>query len=352
MQLTDNAVVINGSFLAQPPTGVQRFAIEISIELKRLAPHVTIVAPKNTIPSAATDALNPEIIGKFTGHRWEQIDLWWYARTKKALLLNLDMKGPLLYRNKIITIHDLNFLHNPRWVSRRFYYFYKFLTMAGAHTSRLVLTVSEFSKAEIQRFLRVPASRIEVVYNAVTKLDAATDKDRPVPGDYILSVSSTHPRKNLKRLMRAFRQLRPDNVTLVLVGLPHSDDLSRMTYENIVFLGHVEDKVLVSLYRQALAFVYPSLYEGFGIPPLEAMSFGCPVVASHASSILEVCGDAVLYVDPNNVDNITDGLDRIIRDKDLRNELAEKGLKQCKNFSWTKSAAELAEKLTNSLPPQ
>ena len=340
-------LVINGSFLAQPPTGVQRFAIEICWALKPLFPDLEIVAPQNILPSAATAVLAPTIIGRFTGHLWEQLDLWWYVRRKKALLLNLDMKGPLLYRNKIMTIHDLNFLHNPRWVSPRFYYFYKFLVTTGVKTSRLVLTVSEFSKQEIQRLLHVPASQIAVIYNAVTNLrEAAPGRD--IPGDYVLSVSSTHPRKNLDRLIRAFLSLSDLTVRLVLVGLPHKEGIGKdIDGKNVEFLGYVDDATLANLYQHARAFVYPSLYEGFGIPPLEAMHYGCPVVAARASSLPEICGQAAVYIDPYEEESIAEGIQKVLYDGKLRQELIRKGYQQIQRFDWNQSALKLVEMLQN-----
>ena len=347
MNPTAPPLVINGSFLAQPPTGVQRFAIEISKALRILHPDIAIVAPRNVKPSEALHALSPTIIGRLTGHLWEQLELWRYARSKKALLLNLDMKGPLLYRHKIITIHDLNFLHNPRWVSPRFYHFYKFLVTAGVKTSRSVLTVSEFSKQEMQRLLHVPASRIAVVHNAVTTLGEATP-GRVIPGDYVLSVSSTHPRKNLDRLMGAFLCLSDPTIRLVLVGLPHKEGIEKdIDGKNVEFLGYVDDAMLANLYQHARAFVYPSLYEGFGIPPLEAMHYGCPVVVSQTSSLPEVCGEAAVYVDPWDEESIAGGIRRVWQDARLRDELMAKGYRQVQHFDWNQSAAKLVKLLQN-----
>lgn len=338
-------VVINGSFLAQPATGVQRFAVEICRRLLNLHPHAEIVAPRNRRTSEATAALAPRIIGRFTGHLWEQLDLWWYARRRRALLLNLDMKGPLLYRRKIITIHDLNFLHNPCWVSRRFYYFYRLLVYLGSRTSQQILTVSQFSKQEIVRYLSVPAERITVIYNAVGPREA-TEGKRVIERDYVLSVASTDPRKNLNRLVRAFGQLARPEVRLVLVGLPHRKAASVGGEDkNIVFLGYVDEATLLSLYQHATAFVYPSLYEGFGIPPLEAMRYGCPVVAANSSSLPEVCADAVCYVDPTDEHSIAEGICRVLDDSTLRQTLVSRGYQRVKEFSWDRSVRVLLDVL-------
>ena len=337
-------IVINGSFLAQPATGVQRFAVEISKALRRLSADVEVVAPKNIIPSAAVEALSPVVIGQFTGHLWEQVDLFWYARQKKALLLNLDMRGPLLYQKKVITIHDLNFLRNPGWVSRRFYYFYRFLVAAGAKTSCRLLTVSEFSKQEIMHLLSVPSDKIEVIYNAVTEPDTV-DATQEVSYPYVLSVSSTNPRKNLVRLIEGFLTLKDNNHKLVLVGLPEGKHPTVPDDGNVLFLGYVSDQRLVRLYQQASAFVYPSLYEGFGIPPLEAMQYGCPVVVANSSSLPEICGDAALYIDPTSSHSIGQGIQQMVSDHTLREKLIKRGHERIKQFSWKVSAEKLLRAL-------
>ena len=340
-------LIINGSFLAQPPTGVQRFAVEISRQLLRLYPNAELVAPPNIPSSETVDELTPRIVGRFTGHLWEQLDLWLYARRRRALLLNLDMRGPLLYRNKIITIHDLNFLHNPRWVSHRFYHTYRWLVRAGVRTSRQVLTVSEFSKQEIIRLLKTDAPRIHVIYNAVSdQLLNTTAGERIIPEDYVLSVASTNPRKNLDRLVRAFRRL-PDHppLTLVMVGLSHPGASVVADGDRSVYLGHVDDATLTNLYQHARAFVYPSLYEGFGIPPLEAMQHGCPVVVSQTSSLPEVCGEAAVYVDPENEVSIAEGIQRVLYNDPLRTVLIEQGYQQVQRFDWHHSALTLVKVL-------
>ncbi len=348
MYTDTHPLVINGSFLAQPPTGVQRFAVEICRRLLKQYPAAELVTSRNLRPSQAATDLKPRVIGQFTGHLWEQLDLLWYARRRRALLLNLDMKAPLLYRRKIITIHDLNFLHNPSWVSRRFYYFYRILVYFGSRTSQHVLTVSRFSQREIIRYLGVPSERITVIYNAVSPIEAHV-AERTIEGDYVLSVASMDPRKNLHRLIRAFQRLDSPSVQLVLVGLPHRAHEVAADHRNIVFLGYVDEATLDSLYQHAVGFVYPSLYEGFGIPPLEAMQYGCPVVAARSSSLPEVCGDAVYYVNPEDVSEIAEGMHRILTDETLRSKLITKGYQRLKVFSWEKSASLLSELLNDML---
>ncbi len=336
-------ILINGSFLAQPRTGVQRFALEISKALRAIQPDILIAVPKNTMKSEIWQDLAPITIGRFSGHLWEQIDLPLYAWQQKALLLNLDMRGPLAYPNKMITIHDLNFLHNPAWVTPKFYYFYKLLVSAGAKTSRKICTVSQFSKYEITRFLQTDPEKIAVIYNAVSDRikNIHTVAEKVISSDYILSVASTDPRKNLSCLIEAFHQISNQNIKLVLVGLSHKKNALSISNENIIFLGHIDDKTLVNLYRHARLFVYPSLYEGFGIPPLEAMYHGCPVVTSHTTSLPEICGDAAWYVDPESATSIAEGIQYLLTDTAKRNELIMKGKQQVKRFDWNQSAEKL-----------
>ena len=333
-------VIVNGSFLAQPPTGVQRYAIEIYRHLKKSLPILTLVAPKNIHTPAIANELEAIIIGRFTGHLWEQLELYRYVKKRKALLLCLDMKSPLLYRKKIITIHDLNFLYNPAWVPKKFYYFYRFMVTAGARQSLAILTVSQFSKDEVIRFLKVPPAKVTVIYNATPAhfVKNPEDSTAEVQGQYILSVSSTDPRKNIDRLIKSFAQLKLPDVQLVLVGLPHRKDIDYTSVQgNILFLGHVDDQKLMNLYQHATAFVYPSMYEGFGIPPLEAMQYGCPVVAAKTSSLPEVCGDAALYVDPFSEQAIGEGIKKILFSYTLREKLIEAGYQRIQLFSWSKS---------------
>ena len=346
MNNTSPLLVINGSFLAQPLTGVQRFAIEICRRLLKQHAQAELVAPCNIHHTEDTKDLSPRIIGKLTGHLWEQLELWWYVRRRGALLLNLDMKGPLLYRRKLITIHDLNFLHNPQWVSRRFYCLYRLLVSIGSRTSQRVLTVSHFSQQEITRYLGVPETRITVIYNAVGP-GRIVEAKQVIEGDYVLSVASADPRKNLNRLKRAFRQLGRTDIRLVLVGLSHQNDTTpEANNKSIVFLGYVDESTLVNLYQHATAFVYPSLYEGFGIPPLEAMRAGCPVVVANSSSLPEVCGDAAHYVDPTDERSIAEGLRQMLDDSALRKNFVSRGYQRVRDFSWDQSVEVLLKLLT------
>jgi len=341
---------INARFLTHKITGVQRYAVEISRQLKKLCPEVEFAAPKNIIHKGLAKDLDVKIIGKHTGHVWEQHDLPGFLKKRGTpLLLNLSNTAPLFYKNSLVTIHDIAFFRNPLWFSKKFFYFYRFLIPRIAKKSLKVVTVSDFSKKEIMDILSVDEGRIEVIYNAVSSkfMDRAKSGFFNEYDKYILAVSSLDPRKNFVNLLLAFKGLKLQDTKLIVVGSRHRvfADVGlkevASSCENIVFVDNsVDDDLLAGLYKNAILFVYPSLYEGFGLPPLESMACGCPVVVSNAASLPEVCGDAAYYVNPHDVDSIADGMRKVLTDDDLRRSLVKKGLERVNFFSWERSARE------------
>lgn len=341
-------ICINARFLTQRITGTQRYAIEISTHINKylLSNEIFFLSPKNVLHSRLAAKLQVRTLGKFSGHLWEQMELPIFLKKKdNPLLVNLLNTGPLFYKNQVITLHDLAFLRYPHWFSRKFYYFYRFLIPKLSKTARKIITVSEFSKKEIVSLLGIPSNKIEVVYNAVSnkfKYDPHQEKD-----DIILSVSSIDPRKNFIRLILAFKRLNLPQYKLLIVGSENkifsNSEIRNLIKEvpNVEFTGYVSDNELVKLYQKAKLFVYPSLYEGFGLPPLEAMACGTPVIVSSTASLPEVCGDAAYYVNPYDEKDIARGLETVLKDEKLQKELTQKGLERVRMFSWEKSAAKL-----------
>ncbi|HIP33252.1 MAG TPA: glycosyltransferase family 1 protein [Bacteroidia bacterium] len=341
-------IAINSRFLTQKITGTQRYAIEISKQISKLLEDKMFIAPRNIIHKNIACDLQVKIVGKLTSHLWEQIELPIYLKKQgNPLLINLVNTAPLFYRNQIVTIHDLAFLRYPKWFSKKFYYFYRFLIPKTAKSARKIITVSEFSKNEIISMLNISEKKVEVVYNAVSenfKYNPSIKKE-----NYILAVSSLDPRKNFKNLMLAFKELNLRNYRLVIVG-SENKVFSNVKIKNLIkeipnveFTGYVSDDRLVKLYQKAKLFVYPSLYEGFGLPPLEAMACGTPVVVSNVASLPEVCGDAAYYVNPYDVKNIARGIETVLKDEILQKELIQRGLERVKLFSWERSAEKLAK---------
>lgn len=336
-------IYINGRFLTQPVTGVNRFALELCKALQLNNVQFKIIVPEWL---EYDNLLKFDLVysGKLKSHFWEQIDLASFLRkNNNPLLVNFSGLGPLFYKNQIITIHDLSFYANPNWFSFGYRTLYKIATPILAKKANAILTVSEFSKTEIIKFLGTNKDKITVIYNAVTNWNASKDSAglEEISKKYILAVSSLDPRKNHKRLIEAFNNSLLEDYDLLLVGKSAKHFKLDFAVENnsrIKFLGYVDDLKLLKLYENAAVFVYPSLYEGFGIPPLEAMSNQCPVIVSDIPPHKEVCDKAAFYINPNDSVSIQEGLMKVLNDSQLRNTLIANGTERITHFDWNKSA--------------
>ena len=334
-------VLINGKFLSQRLTGVQRFACEITRRLPYPVVHPPMDALSCSIPNERLK------VGPIAGNIWEQLILPLFSR--KKVLLNLGNTAPLLHPRKIVTIHDLAWRKYPESFSRAFVAYYSFLIPRIARRALHILTVSNFSKEQIMEEFRIPEEKITVVYNGVSPRFRPLDVEKE---DIILSVATLQPYKNLKSLIKAFilakeRNMIPQSYRLVLVGGVNRkifasagevfEAASRR--DDIEFAGYMEDEQLVIMYNRARIFAFVSLYEGFGLPPLEAMASGTPVLLSDRASLPEVGGDAALYVNPLDIEEIASGISRLIEDRELWEELRRKGLERASRFTWEKSAS-------------
>lgn len=342
-------IYINGRFLLQNQTGVNRFAYELCRALAEMGVPFILCCPPGVIKDCYdVSGFSIWTCGWGKSHLWEQISLpWIFHRIKgEKVLLNFTGLSPLFVRKKVMTIHDLAFWVNPKWYSLSYRFLYRLLTPLCAFTSMKVLTVSEFSKNEIIRLLGIDRQKTVVVYNAVPFFfRIPTVKNCMEKGKYVLAVSSIDPRKNFFTLLRAFAYVKAKDIKLYIIG---GEDkiysasirgLEKMTKSGKVkWLGRVSDDELKQFYERALCFVYPSLYEGFGIPPLEAMSCGTPTVVSAIPPIKEVCGNAALYVNPYDEKDIAEKINLLIEDADLRKSLIVKGYERCQMFDWHRSA--------------
>jgi glycosyltransferase involved in cell wall biosynthesis len=243
----------------------------------------------------------------------------------------------------VFTVFDLIHLEIPEESSRAKRLYYRLHVKPALRRARAVLTGSEYSRAMIADWGGVDADRVVVIRGAAGP-EFTPDGDRHEPGfPYLLYVGNHKPHKNLGRLVRALAQLRDaSSLRLLLVGSVEPELLALAkgagVADRLVFLGDVPDERLPALYRGAAAFVFPSRHEGFGLPPLEAMACGTPVVSSLATSLAEVVGDAAVAVDPLDVDSIAAGIERIVGDEQLRRELRARGLARAARFSWDDTA--------------
>jgi len=251
----------------------------------------------------------------------------------------------------------------PQYLPNRAAYLYaKAFMWSAAHRSHRILTVSEASKRDIIRFLNVPAEKVIVVYNAIDERFGTEPSSEAIERvreryqldhRFVLYVGNLKPHKNLVRLIEAFDQLRSrgfGDLTLLIIG----DEISKLPalrravhshklHKHVRFLGYLPDETLAVLYRLAGVFVFPSLYEGFGLPPLEAMACGAPVVTSNVSSLPEVTGDAAVLVDPYDAASIADGIAKVLSDPRLRDEMCAKGIIRSREFSWQRSVSRIRE---------
>ena len=347
-------IIINGRFLCNKTDGISRFSLEICKELKKHSVNFEILIPY-WLEYENPEGFNLKRYGKLKSHFWEQINLKSYLKKNgRPLLLNFSGLGPLFYKNQLVTIHDLSFFENKKWFSWSYSFVYRMATPIIAKSALKIITVSEFSKKEIIKNLKIDNNKIEVIHNAVSEqLESTsgcqiTDQISALCNKkIILAVSSIDPRKNLKRLIDSFLELEYLDYSLVLVGKksPHFNINLKSNSERVFFTGYVSDDDLIHLYKNCQFFIYPSLYEGFGIPPLEAMRNSCPVIVSKIPSIEEVCADAAVYVDPYNNEDISRSMKELIKNGDLRRQMSVKGYQRSLEFSWSKSA----EKLKNLL---
>ena len=270
---------------------------------------------------------------------------------------------PAVRCRSIVTIHDCIHLMFPQYLPNRAASLYAKASMwSAARRSRKILTVSEASKRDIIRFLNVPADKVVVVYNAIDERFRVAPSDEAIARvreryqldhRFVLYVGNIKPHKNLVRLVEAFDRLRArgfDDLTLLIIG----DEISKLPalrravhshklHKHVRFLGYLPDDTLAVLYRLADVFVFPSLYEGFGLPPLEAMACGAPVVTSNVSSLPEVTGDAAVLVDPYDAASIADGVAKVLTDPALRDEMRVKGVARAREFSWERSVSRTRE---------
>ena len=270
---------------------------------------------------------------------------------------------PLVMCRSVVTIHDCIHLMFPQYLPNRIALTYARVSIGlASRRATRVLTVSESSKRDILRFVDIPAEKIDVIYNAYDERfgvepreeDVARVRERYQLHDpFVLYAGTVKPHKNVERLIEAFDLVRKhglDDLKLVLIG----DEISKYAalrravhshqlHKYVRFLGYLPEETLAVMYRLASVFVFPSLYEGFGLPPLEAMASGTPVVTSNVSSLPEVAGDAAVLVDPYDSASIADGIERVLGDDTLRRSLREKGLARAKQFSWETSVRRVRE---------
>lgn len=346
-------IFINGRFLSQGITGVQRYAHEILRSFDELIAKNTIspflydivlLVPYSVVEVPSLKHIKIKSVGLLHGHPWEQFELPYYA--KNGLLINLCNTGPIIKTDQIVTIHDASVYGFPHAYSFKFRTWYKLLLPLIAQRSSRVITDSKYSKTELIKYCKASDSKVDVISLGCEHLSKTIPDETILKrydiGDkpYVLAVSSMNLNKNFKGIVDSLQYLQNVEFDIVVAGgaNPSVFGSNFKIPSQVKYVGYVTDSELVSLYMHAGCFVYPSFYEGFGFPPLEAMYWGCPVVSSRATSLPEVCGDAALYCDPFDPRDIASKIQTIMTDNLLRNQLKENASKQVLRFSWEQCA--------------
>ena len=313
--------------------GVQRYTAEVQ---RRLADRVLTVAPGRPMHG-------------IRGHLWEQTVL--PIVVGKGLLWSPANTGPLRIENQVLTIHDIASIEHPEWFNPAFARWYRWLTPELLKRVRRVITVSRFSQQRLLSLANTEESKITVIYGGVDKRfcprsaeeDVQVWNELKLPSPhYILSLGALEPRKNLSRLLMAWSSCvtrLPNDIWLVIAGSDApSNVFSSLEMGDIPprvhFAGFVADASLPALYSAALALVYVSLYEGFGLPVLEAMASGTVPIVANNTSLPEVVGDAGIQVDPYDPEEIAAGIERVVDDSKFRNGLEARAIQQSHHFSW------------------
>lgn len=342
---------INGRFLAQPMTGVQRYARGIVAALDaeladgaRAAPTVEILAPPGAADDLGLKAIAVRTVGRLHGHAWEQIELPRHAR---GGLLSLCNTGPLLHRRQIVCIHDVNTRLFPQSYSRAFRTTYRALMPALGRSAAGIATVSRYSAGELGRFGIATPDRIVLAPNGHEH--ALAWRPEPLFGALatpvartVVLIGSPVPHKNAGLVLGLADRLARRGIGIAVVGLSDARvfkaAIPRIEADNVAWLGRVDDGQMAWLLQNCLCLAFPSFVEGFGLPPLEAMALGCPVVVSDRASLPEICGQAALYAPPDRPEEWLDRFSRLAGQPRLRAGLVEAGRARARAYRWRDSA--------------
>jgi len=357
--------------LDRPLTGISRYALELSGALGGLneGPElVRLLAGRDDRPSSNDGSSTTSLRG--CGRLPGLLTVGNLAIAATARWCGLDLihdptgVTPFLFgaggARTVVTVHDVFAWSLPGTSTLLDTLIYRHWLPRVLPRVDAIITDSAISKMDIARYLDIGADRIRVVELGVSSRcrpsgsseQARVREQHGLPPCYVLSVGSIEPRKNLDRLLRAYHQLwqAGEHRALVVVGAErwrHSGIMQIVKEldleQRVTFTGHVSDEDLPGVYSAADLFVFPSLYEGFGLPPLEAMACGTPVVCSNTSSLPEVVGDAAITVDPYDVEALAEAMRRVLSDADLANDLRQRGLERAAGFTWERTAKETVE---------
>lgn len=353
-------ITINGKFLSHAPTGVHRVAEQLISSIDEILEddedirqrlEFEIFAPKNIIRRLELKHIKIVTGGMFEWIPWEQIDF--ALRRPDSTHLSLCNLGPVFCRDGVVMIHDAQVHITPKSYSKAFRVYYKTIQPLIAFMSRCVLTVSNFSRLQLQDCGVAPLSKIVVVENGASHMqriapDASILKTLGLEiGEYVVGLANVQAHKNVAILVEAMADPRLSELKLVLFGKISDADRDLLVgaggAPNIIFSGSVTDSELRSLMEHALALCFPSRTEGFGLPPIEAMWVGCPVIAAPCGALPEVCSDAADYASADNAEAWSDAILHLQSDPAHRQSRIDMGKARSREFQWRRSAMKLIE---------
>lgn len=344
-------------FLTQPLSGMQRYAEELIAALDvRLAAdpghlggrRVIGLMPRSTARARTWQAIETRVVGQLGGHAWEQSELGLAARN--GTLVSLSGSGPLFHPDHVFAVHDANLFVNPHFYSRSYRMLHGLIRPRLMRRARALVTISDFSRREIARSCGLSEDRFTIVPDSAEHLlgippePEILQRYKLTPGRYVLCVGNQSPNKNIALAIEAFSRLAPEGVRLAVAGGAAAALARTRTVQApwLSSLGRISDGALRTLYENALLFVFPSIYEGFGVPPLEAMALGCPVVSSDSSAMPEVLGDAALYFRSGKVNDCAKRIAEMLAlDPINRQRRVDAGRIRAGEFRWDHSAERL-----------
>ena len=351
-------IYFNARFLTQPASGMQRYAHQMLTALDaQVSQHAALrsaelvaLAPRLPLRPTAWRSIRVEQCGRLQGHAWEQFELPWRARD--SVLISLAGSGPLLHRNHVLALHDANVFAHPEFYTRRYGAWHRTLRPWLARAATSLVTVSEFSRRELAHHCGVNPRKFVVLPDSADHILDIRSDDRILarwdlrPGRYALTVGNQSPNKNVALAVAAFARAAVPGAELAVVGVAAGQVLKSAAlpcHAAVKQLGRVTDGELRALYEHATVLLFPSVYEGFGVPPLEALSLGCPVIASPRAAVPEVLENAASYF--TDVDDFANKVRDAFADSPAQRVAADFERVLAK-YSWQRSAAGLAKLLS------
>ena len=340
-------LLINARFMDRPMTGVDRVASELMSALHAHTDFASSFTLERLRPS------KPRSLRKLNTLLWEQLNL--ATKAPSDILISPCNTGPILRHNHIVFMHDAQVYTQPESYSESFRARYKLLMPLLGKTARRIIVPSEHTKADLQRFGISRADKIGVVPNGAdhilrTPPDTSVLKQHALqPGHYFLALGSLAKHKNLEMLIRASEARRNRDMPLVIAGGTNTNVFATpgiAPSKLVKTIGRITDQELRALYENATALVFPSLSEGFGLPPAEGMFCGCPVISTTGGAVPEVCGGASIAVDPKDRAGWTQAMDQLAGNHDLRAQLRQNGLQHVKQFTWRAAADQMLRELS------